>query len=138
MAMLSLKKKKPALAPAPLKEILSEPAKKADEVPKPKIPKHAHESRKSKKLRFLKMMKATSIAWRYNHPLQIGIGEIIRDKYGEEYGINNLRAILVSHTRSKKYIEQSAFGGNRFNLTGDVAGFISDKEREYSFEALET
>ena len=143
MATLTLKKK--ALIPkkekiTPTKEVKPKAKKKKTTKrkarKKPKTPKV--ESATSKKARLIKLLTDTYDVWNHKLPLQIGIDKPLFEKFGDEYGRKNIRSLLLFHTRKNQYIRSIATGGNRFNLDGEVVGFVSDFERDHAFNLLKS
>jgi len=88
--------------------------------------------RRERRLAFIASMRRCSLAWRYHHPLCIGVSDFILKTYGGDYGLKLLRAVIREHVGHKEYIRKCAAGGNRFDLYGRVSGSITSLEREYA------
>lgn len=116
MTRSSPKKPRPAEAAAT--------SKKATKVP-PKATQYGHREQRDQDLRLLGERFAV---FREGKPLAIGIHKSLREAV-PEFDVNRIRAVLGNHVRSTRYLKAVSQGGARFDLTGAVAGEVTEEQR---------
>ncbi len=68
-------------------------------------------------------------------PLALGIHKALLERM-PEIDVGQLRTAMRTHTASTRYLKTLLLGKERFNLDGEVAGEITDEQREVANTAL--
>lgn len=130
------KKERPLSIPTPKKAKTPKKMAKKQAPPK-KIKKEQPvvESRISKQNRLTKELDKFDV-WRNKQPLKVGVLADLLERFYPVFSKKIIRLVMTRQTISIPYLQNVATGDNRFNLDGEVAGEIQEKEKVYSNRKL--